>query len=251
MVSEGREFTYGQSFRSVPQRDAPGQRHEPTTHAAQEPPRLISEDRYGPTPSGPLLPRAVKRPRRSSPRLKAFDYTGPYAYSVTMNTDGDLPHFARATLTGFSLTKLLDLASAHHFEILAYCFMPTHLHLLAQGATETSRLKPFMQKFKQITGYAFRVEHQASLWHRSYHDHVARTDGDLHDIAAYIWANPVVAGLVERVEDYPYSGPRSRIAAAEPGPQLVRDDAPTRGVVGQSLSSARTADSSDGDGPTE
>jgi len=122
----------------------------------------------------------------------------------------------------------------HAFEVLAYCFMPNHVHLLVAGLTATSRLKPFMEQFKQITGFAFKQEHRVPLWHRSYHDRVLRREESIESVANYIWANPVRAGIVESAEDYPYSGPRERLSR-EAG--RLGDEA-TWG--GQSLSSVRT-----------
>jgi putative transposase len=134
----------------------------------------------------------------------------------------------------FSIKTLHEKAAGHGFEVLAYCFMPNHVHLLVVGLIETSRLQPFVQQFKQITGFAFKQEHGAPLWHRSYHDRVLRRDEDLPAVAAYIWGNPVRAGLVESVEEYPYSGPTERLTG-ETG--RLGDEAV---LGGQSLSSVRT-----------
>jgi len=112
--------------------------------------------------------------------------------------------------------------------------MPNHVHLLVLGLTESSRLKPFMQKFKQVTGYAFTQEHAIPLWHRSYHDRVLRREESIESVATYIWTNPVRAGLAENAEDDPYSGPAER-RLGESG--RSRDEAP---LGGQSLSSVRT-----------
>ena len=41
------------------------------------------------------------------------------------------------------------------------------------------------------------------LWQRGYYDHAIRTDENLRNVARYIVANPLRAGLVERIGDYP------------------------------------------------
>ena len=43
---------------------------------------------------------------------------------------------------------------------------------------------------------------ESALWQRGYHDHALRKDEDIKDVARYIVANPVRAGLVARVGDY-------------------------------------------------
>jgi putative transposase len=174
--------------------------------------------------------------------LKAFDYTGPFAYSLTINTNDSRSYFIDDRFIRFCIVTLHERASLAGFEVLAYCFMPNHLHLLVKGLSGASRLRPFVQQFKQLTGFAFKTEHGNSLWHRSFYDHAIRRDDDLHSIAAYIWANPVQAGLVERVEDYPYSGPAERLSGPPERLGVVRGAVRGRGVGGQSLSSVRTND---------
>jgi putative transposase len=176
----------------------------------------------------------LKQPRRSSPRLQTFDYTGPYAYSITINANDGLSHFNENRFVRFCIKALHEKATMHAFEVLAYCFMPNHVHLLVEGLTESSRLKPFIQQFKQLTGYAFKQEQGLGLWHRSYYDHVLRKEEDLQAVAAYIWSNPVRADLVENAEEYPYSGPAERLLG-EAG-RLGEEAA----LGGQSVSSVRT-----------
>ena len=207
--------TYGQSFSSVRGGPAPARRPAPPNNT-------------------PLLPRGLKQPRRSSPRLESFDYTGPYAYSITINAEGGRPHFRDARFVRFCIGTLHERAAVHAFEVLAYCFMPNHAHLLVLGLTECSRLRTFMQQFKQVTGFACKQERGITLWHRSYHDHVVRKEEDIHAIANYIWGNPVRGGLVESAEDYPYSGPVERLLG-EAG--RVGDEAASGG---QTLRSVRT-----------
>jgi len=91
--------------------------------------------------------------------------------------------------------------------------MPDHLHLLV-GADPDANLIGFVKRFKQTTGWWFRNRYLAgslkasptSLWQRSYYDHVVRSEEGLLQIAKYIVANPVRAGLVESSVDYPLSG---------------------------------------------
>jgi putative transposase len=183
--------------------------------------------------------------------MKGFDYTGPYAYSLTINTDSGRRCFNDKRFVEFCIKTLSEMALATGFDVLAYCFMPNHLHLLVQGKSESSNLHRFVQRFKQVTGFAYKTEEGRSLWHRSFYDHVARRDEDLHAAAAYIWANPVKAALVDRAEDYPYSGPAERLtgrALREHIPELPKDasrvGSEPRGeeaaLGGQSLSSVRT-----------
>ncbi len=141
-------------------------------------------------------------PRRSSPRLPDFSYQGGHAYHLVLNTRHRFPRFRDGRLVASCLDSLAASASACEFEILAYCFMPSHLHMLIRG-TEDASLTRFVQRFKQATGHRY-----PDLWQRSYYDHVLRDEEALEDVARYIWGNPVRAGIVESIEDFPYSRPR-------------------------------------------
>lgn len=44
----------------------------------------------------------------------------------------------------------------------------------------------------------------APIWQRGYHDHALRDDEDYFVRIQYLVNNPVRAGLVERIEDYPF-----------------------------------------------
>ena len=44
----------------------------------------------------------------------------------------------------------------------------------------------------------------ARLWQTGFHDHALRREEDLAATARYLIANPLRAGLVQRVGDYPF-----------------------------------------------
>ena len=77
--------------------------------------------------------------------------------------------------------------------------MPDHLHwLMALG--EGATLPVVVRAVKAVT--AKRLG--GALWQRGYHDHALRREEDLLEVARYVVANPVRAGLVTRVGDYPH-----------------------------------------------
>ncbi|OGO52409.1 MAG: hypothetical protein A2148_05790 [Chloroflexi bacterium RBG_16_68_14] len=144
---------------------------------------------------------------RKSPRLKDFDYVGPYAYSLTFVTRQRSEVFQDASLVQLVELALLRACAQHSFDLHAYCFMPDHLHVLVSGGAD-SRLTDFVRLFKQLSGYAAKQKLSAPLWQISYYDHVLRREEDLAQVARYIWSNPVRAGLVDDFRQYPYAGPR-------------------------------------------
>ncbi|PPE75941.1 transposase [Solimonas fluminis] len=87
---------------------------------------------------------------------------------------------------------------------LAWTWMPDHLHWLVQLG-EQAELASLVRRFKSVS--ALRVNRRCGgngpLWQPGYYDHLIRDDDNLRDAARYIVANPLRAGLVGRVGDYP------------------------------------------------
>ena len=128
---------------------------------------------------------------------------------ITLTTHRRARSFRNQGLVRLCQDKLVEAAEHHRFAVLAYCFMPDHLHLLVQGS-EGSRLIPFVQRFKQATGHRFKARRGEPLWQRSFYDHVLRGEEDMEQVAEYIWDNPVRAGLVVDRNVYPHWGPRGQ-----------------------------------------
>jgi putative transposase len=104
------------------------------------------------------------------------------------------------------VTQLLRSAADERFAILAYCFMPDHLHVLAEGVDESSDLRAFVHRWKQASEFAWRRQTGDQLWQRGYYEHVLRSNEDVFALARYLIANPLRAGLVRDVLDYPFIG---------------------------------------------
>jgi hypothetical protein len=64
----------------------------------------------------------------------------------------------------------------------------------------------FIKRAKQVPGYHFKQRFGTTLWQRYGYEHVLRGDEDTLSVARYILENPLRAGLVESVEDYPFLG---------------------------------------------
>ncbi|MGR9000151.1 MAG: REP-associated tyrosine transposase [Gammaproteobacteria bacterium] len=88
---------------------------------------------------------------------------------------------------------------------LAWVVMPDHVHWLFQlGLTAT--LSEVVKTFKA------RIAHRVNaylgksgpLWQKNFYDHALREEEDVREIARYIIANPLRAGLVKHIGDYPH-----------------------------------------------
>ena len=144
--------------------------------------------------------------RRKNIRLPASHYIGRWWTFLTMVVEGRVKRFFNASPVAENLALLTQHAQVCHFVISAYCFMPDHLHLLANGIEDDSDLLQFADGFKQDSAFAFKQQTGLRLWQKKYHDHILRAHERWESVACYIWMNPVRKGLCQRPEDWPYSG---------------------------------------------
>jgi len=138
--------------------------------------------------------------------LKSFDYVGLYRYFLTFCTDNKHKHFVVREHVDAVLEQILRSASDTGFATVAYCFMPDHVHLLIEAQSEASDCRQFIKRAKQFSGYYFKQKFGKALWQRYGFEHVLRDEEATLGVARYILENPVRAGLVARVEDYPFAG---------------------------------------------
>jgi putative transposase len=139
-------------------------------------------------------------------RLKSFNYVGLHRYFLTFCTVNRHEHFVVREHVDLVFEQIVRAAAQTGFVIVAYCFMPDHLHLLVEAQSESSDGRQFITRAKQFSGYYFKQRFGVPLWQRDGFEHVLRNDEAVLRVARYILENPVRAGLVRRVEDYPFAG---------------------------------------------
>ena len=81
----------------------------------------------------------------------------------------------------------------------AYVLMPDHLHWLMQLGKEVD-LARCVQGVKSLVSRQL----DQTVWQAGFHDRAMRKEENLQVLARYIVANPLRAGLVKRVGDYPH-----------------------------------------------
>jgi REP-associated tyrosine transposase len=138
--------------------------------------------------------------------LKAFDYRGLHRYSLTLCTDYRRRMFVEPSVVTLVTEQILRAATETGFAVIAYCFMPDHLHLLVEGIRDDADCLRFIKFAKQYSGYYYSKLRGEKLWQRYGFEHVLRDDELVPVIARYILQNPVRAGLVVDPRNYPYSG---------------------------------------------
>src|SRR5215831_5604316 len=143
---------------------------------------------------------------RSPGHLKGFDYLGLHRYSLTFCTDYRRPVFKDGAAVEIVLAQISRAGTENQFAVIAYCFMPDHLHLLIEGQSDASDCKRFIARAKQYSGFYYKQKYRRTLWQRYGFEHVLRDEELTPVVARYILENPIRARLVECIEDYPYLG---------------------------------------------
>jgi putative transposase len=115
-------------------------------------------------------------------------------------------YFVDAGCTALVRTELLRTASDHTVEVIAYCFMPDHVHILLEGGGPTVDVNHCAAAFRQRAGYAYRRLRGGRLWQDGYFDRLLRREEATCKVAGYIIGNPVRAGLCAEPTRYPFSG---------------------------------------------
>ncbi|MBT9268224.1 transposase [Pseudomonas sp. MG-9] len=106
--------------------------------------------------------------------------------------------------TGRLLVEQMRAADeAGLIESLAWVVMPDHLHWLVE--LQQGSLAQLMCRVKSRSCRSVNLMSgsQGGLWQRGYYDRALRRDEDLKAAARYIVMNPLRAGLVQRLGDYP------------------------------------------------
>ena len=100
-----------------------------------------------------------------------------------------------------TLDTLSFYRQRHEVEIYGFVVMPDHVHLVVKILPPVT-LPRWMNRFKS---YIARQLGKGPIWQKGYWSEVIPSMKFLEQKLNYIHANPVRAGLVEEIEDYPWS----------------------------------------------
>ncbi|GAA3712804.1 transposase [Oceanisphaera sediminis] len=127
-----------------------------------------------------------------------------HIYHLTVCTRYRQPFFSDWQIGRLVVRELQHVQAYLDVQSLAWVLMPDHLHWLIQ-LNETTTLARTLHVFKGRSAKTANhyLGRTGGLWQKGFHDHAIRQDENLQQVARYIVANPIRAGLVRRVGDYP------------------------------------------------
>jgi len=125
-------------------------------------------------------------------------------YFVTVTTQSRTPWFKELGAARLVVKEMRGLHSQGDVDSLAWVLMPDHLHWLIQLGSDMT-LSGAMRKLKGRSTASIRNYRNVSakIWQRGFHEHAVRREENIVAIARYIVANPLRAGLVSSLRDYP------------------------------------------------
>lgn len=163
----------------------------------------------------------MDKPQRKPNRLQGFDYSTPTAYFVTLCTQGRQcvlstisvgasiarPPTNTLTHAGEIVDAAIQGISQHYpsVQVDKYVIMPNHVHIILRICTAESgraMLAPTTTPVKDAPSVSIPkiIQHMKgivtkqlgiSLWQKSFHDHIIRSEDDYRAIWNYIDTNPL------------------------------------------------------------
>ncbi|HEY0387648.1 MAG TPA: transposase [Gaiellales bacterium] len=158
-------------------------------------------------------------------RRKRIDYPGALQH-VAVKGNNQQSMFVDAIDRFALLTTLRVTAERYGWEVLSYCLMDTHWHLLVRTPRT---LSIGMQRLNSCYSRGFNERH-ARTGHSLRHKFMSvpvEDDAHLRELTRYIPLNPVRAGLAPTAELWPWSSYLHELGA-EPAPDWLNAGWATR-----------------------
>lgn len=141
----------------------------------------------------------MMKPTKGYSELKKGRYSeSGFVYHIVFSTLQRNPVFLDDRLARTLINILKKDEQLSYTATYSFVVMPDHIHWLLKLkkgdiSQAVQRVKSFFSKMTGLT-----------IWTPGFYDHAIRTDESLINVARYIVANPLRAGLVYKVGDYPY-----------------------------------------------
>lgn len=117
---------------------------------------------------------------------------------ITTNTAKRAPVFSNPAYAREVIDTLYRVQQLHPFFLFAFVVMPDHFHLLLK-VPAPGKISTIMNVFKSGVSHSIGA---GSIWQTRFHLKIVEKS---RPVITYIHQNPVVAGLVNSEEKYPWS----------------------------------------------
>jgi REP element-mobilizing transposase RayT len=102
--------------------------------------------------------------------------------------------------------KISQFKKKYEIEVLVYCIMPNHFHLLLRSDHNPKNISKFMKALQQSYAIYFNREYdkKGHVFESRFINKPVETKADLARVKRYILNNPVRKGFVKRYYEWPY-----------------------------------------------
>ncbi len=109
-----------------------------------------------------------------------------------------LPHVAEL------VAEALHYRDGTAYDLLAYCIMSNHVHLIIAIQRNDTSLNEILQSLKAFTARRCnrQLARDGAFWHHESYDHIIRGGQELDRVVGYVINNPVDAGLCKTWKEW-------------------------------------------------
>jgi len=146
-----------------------------------------------------------ERPVRKNIRLKGYDYsrTGAYFVTICVKDKHELlgevvgaatcrPYVVLSEYGAIIKSSIQKIPSIYgSVQVERYVIMPNHIHMMIRISDHGRQIAaPTVSLIVSNMKRAVSMQTGFSLWQKSFHDHIIRTEEEYHRICRYIDENP-------------------------------------------------------------
>lgn len=127
----------------------------------------------------------------------------PFFYHAVISTHEGKPLFDSPGNCNILAYLIFEAAVLHKYNLLAFCIMPDHVHILCQPGDIV--LYRFLDLLRLRFEYILQKNgHSDAIWRPDFEEH-SLTDEEVFTTALFIYQNPARNGLVNDPMEYPFS----------------------------------------------
>ena len=125
------------------------------------------------------------------------NYVAGGTYFFTLVTSERAKYFNDKRCIEAFLSAVSIIQKYHHYELIAFCVMPDHIHLLMTLAKEDCDFSSRIKEIKRKTTESIRIikeDLRLAVWQRRFWEHTIRDQTDFQHSFDYIHYNPIKHG---------------------------------------------------------
>ena len=159
----------------------------------------------GRLPNAGAMPAKIPYGEGHAALRRARSSVSGQIYHVTVVTAGRIPVFLDFDAACAAARCYDDRSYLKESRMLTWVLMPDHAHWLLQlGDNDCLASAVTRLKCASARSANRALGSSGAAWGRAFHEHALRDERKLLAVARYLVANPLRAGLVTRLGDYPF-----------------------------------------------